>query len=141
MANKKSYQYMLSEIYRDIEYYKLRIASSNNLYERRHYERLLNNVIMRLNYWRNYYQDKLEINEKQISLTTKQLEEFNGANGKLAYVAVNGIIYDVSLEAAWGGGTHFNLYAGKDLTDQFEKCHGGSQEILDRLPQVGILQN
>ena len=141
MTNKKSNQSFLSEIYRDIEYYKKRIASSNNLYEKRHFERLLNNALVRLNYWRNYEQDKLRINEKQLSLTTKELAEFNGANGKPAYVAINGIIYDVSLEASWGGGTHFNLYSGKDLTDQFAKCHGGSQEILDRLPRVGILQD
>jgi predicted heme/steroid binding protein len=51
---------------------------------------------------------------------------------------VNDIVYDVSLESTWGGASHFGLLAGKDLTDQFNGCHGMSP-ILSKLPKVGIL--
>lgn len=74
--------------------------------------------------------------EKQFTLA--ELAQYDGSGGKPAYVAVNGIVYDVSNEATWGGGTHFGLYAGKDLTAQFGGCHG-MPVILAGLPKVGTL--
>lgn len=44
----------------------------------------------------------------------------------------------MSKELAWNGGKHFNLSAGKDLTEEFSACHGTSQ-ILSKLNKVGIL--
>jgi predicted heme/steroid binding protein len=70
--------------------------------------------------------------------TAEELSTFDGSNGKPAYVAVNDIVYDVSLESTWGGASHFGLHAGKDLTDQFKGCHGMSS-TLSKLPKVGIL--
>ncbi|MCJ7688253.1 MAG: hypothetical protein MUO60_02865 [Clostridiaceae bacterium] len=58
--------------------------------------------------------------------------------GKPAYVAVNGIVYAVSDIAKWSGAKHFGLTAGKDLSVQFESCHGVSS-ILAELPKVGVL--
>jgi len=72
--------------------------------------------------------------------TTEELSTYNGANGKPAYVAINGVVHDMSKETAWGGGTHFGLYAGKDLSTEFMECHQGVQLILNNLPQVGILK-
>jgi predicted heme/steroid binding protein len=71
--------------------------------------------------------------------TLSELAYNDGSMGKSAYVAVNGIVYDVSNEAAWGGASHFGLIAGKDLTSQFKGCHG-SESILAKLPKVGILK-
>ena len=68
--------------------------------------------------------------------TTEELSGFNGKNGNPAYVAVNGIVYDVTNSAAWGAATHFGLSAGNDLTAQFNSCHAG-QPILGKLPVVG----
>lgn len=48
------------------------------------------------------------------------------------------MVYDVSNEIAWSGGEHFNLIAGKDLTKEFNSCHGTSK-ILEKLNKVGIL--
>lgn len=66
----------------------------------------------------------------------QELAAYNGKNGMPAYVAVNGIVYDVTNNAAWGAATHFGLSAGNDLTAQFASCHSG-QPILQKLPQVG----
>lgn len=41
--------------------------------------------------------------------TLEELANFDGTNGKPAYVAVNGIVYDVTLSASWGGGSYFGL--------------------------------
>lgn len=71
--------------------------------------------------------------------TLEELAQYNGGGGMPAYVAVKGIVYDVSVQAAWGGGTHFGLTAGKDLTEEFNSCHGLAN-ILDKLPKVGVIK-
>jgi predicted heme/steroid binding protein len=76
---------------------------------------------------------------RQKQFTLAELAEFDGSGGKPAYVAVDGIVYDMSVNGAWGGGTHFGLYAGRDLTAQFGGCHSGST-ILEKLPKVGVLK-
>lgn len=82
--------------------------------------------------------DNVEESRQNI-FTPEQLAEYDGSNGRPAYVAVDGVVYDVSVQPAWGGGTHFSLYAGRDLTMQFANCHG-KMELLSRLPVVGIFQ-
>ena len=68
--------------------------------------------------------------------TETELSRYNGKDGNPAYVAVNGIVYDVTNNAAWGGATHFGLAAGTDVTSQFASCHAG-QPILSKLKVVG----
>ena len=68
--------------------------------------------------------------------TLEELSSYNGRNGNPAYVAVNGVVYDVTNNAAWGGATHFGLTAGTDVTSRFASCHAG-QPILSKLKVVG----
>jgi len=70
------------------------------------------------------------------TFTEAELSKYNGRDGNPAYVAVNGIVYDVTNNAAWGGATHFGLVAGTDVTSQFASCHAG-QPILSKLKVVG----
>lgn len=70
--------------------------------------------------------------------TIEELSRYDGSNGKPAYIAVNGIVYDVSKEPTWEGAEHFNMKAGTDLTEQFNSCHG-EVELLHNLPMVGML--
>ena len=70
------------------------------------------------------------------TFTEAELSRYNGRDGNPAYVAVNGIVYDVTNNAAWGGATHFGLVAGTDVTSQFASCHSG-QPILSKLEVVG----
>ena len=84
-------------------------------------------------------EDEKNINRQTMEFTLKELSNFDGISGRPAYVAINGIIYDVSNEATWGGASHFGLMAGKDLTAQFDSCHG-MISVLSRLPKVGILK-
>jgi membrane-associated progesterone receptor component len=75
----------------------------------------------------------------QRTFTIGELATFTGKNGKPAYVAVNGIVYDVTNNRAWAAATHFGLIAGKDYTQEFASCHAGQQSILATLPAVGRL--
>lgn len=74
----------------------------------------------------------------QTIFTQRELSKYDGKNGSPAYVAVNGIVYDVTNNAAWAAASHFGLMAGKDLTNEFASCHSG-QPILSKLKAVGKL--
>jgi predicted heme/steroid binding protein len=86
-------------------------------------------------FWSNRSTSTRRIKE----FTLSELSQYDGSKGKPAYVAVNGMVYDVSNEGAWASGTHFGLYAGKDLTQQFKSCHD-NQNILKNLPAIGMLK-
>lgn len=147
MNYNREYQMLLiSE--RNIRFYQQMMDTSNNSYEKSFYENLLN--VEKDRYYQLYYQYRFKKNisdneEYKIyksglrQFTIEELSQYDGSNGRPAYVAVNGIVYDVSLEATWGGGTHFGMYSGHDLTAQFNGCHGGRIEILEKLPQIGLL--
>lgn len=76
----------------------------------------------------------------QLELTVDELAAYNGKDGKSAYVAVKGVIYDVTNVAAWKDGMHKNgLTAGKDQTDMITKSPHG-EAVLAKLPVVGKLK-
>ena len=76
---------------------------------------------------------------QQKEFTLDELAQYDGSNGKPVYVAIDGIVYDLSKVSAWKDGKHFDgNTAGKDLTAQFKSCHGMS--TLKNLPKVGVLK-
>lgn len=71
--------------------------------------------------------------------TLEQLAQYDGKNGAPAYVAVNGVVYNVSNNRLWAGGNHFwGLSAGRDLSAEFASCHPGAM-VLSVLPVVGYM--
>lgn len=72
-------------------------------------------------------------------ITREELAYYDGMNGRPAYVAINGIVYDMSDAARWAGGIHFGLHAGQDLSEAFMGCHRGMTELLEQYPRAGIL--
>jgi len=70
-----------------------------------------------------------------MELTLDELAKYDGKNDNRAYIAVNGIIYDVTDVPEWANGDHNGYEAGKDLTDFFP--HETSR--LNRAVKVGIL--
>ena len=70
--------------------------------------------------------------------TAKELALHNGKDGKPAYVAYDGKVYDVSASFLWKDGNHQAFHkAGMDLTLALEEAPH-SAEVLKRFPVVGI---
>lgn len=72
------------------------------------------------------------------TFTVTQLSEFNGRNGKPAYVGYKGKVYDVTESSQWLDGDHLGHEAGQDLTDQMEIAPH-SDEVMERMKKVGNL--
>ncbi|NLV51364.1 MAG: hypothetical protein GXY20_11805 [Clostridiales bacterium] len=70
-------------------------------------------------------------------LTLEELAEYNGKDGNPAYIAVDGIIYDVSRNANWKNGEHNGYGAGKDVSEAIEKISPHGKSVLKKLPVVG----
>ncbi len=71
-------------------------------------------------------------------MTITELANFDGQDGRKAYVAVDSVIYDVTDVKAWKGGKHKGNKAGKDVTAKIAKApHGKS--TLKKLNKVGKL--
>lgn len=80
----------------------------------------------------------VEIGRLKVELTLEALKEFDGKDGRPAYVAVSGIIYDVTASSAWENGGHAGFQAGMDLTAEAEASPHGIT-VLDKVVQVGIV--
>jgi predicted heme/steroid binding protein len=71
--------------------------------------------------------------------TIKEVEEYNGKNGKPAYVAYQGKVYDLSQSGLWRSGEHMGMHhAGKDITEELELAPHG-KAVLERVKLVGVL--
>jgi predicted heme/steroid binding protein/uncharacterized membrane protein len=65
--------------------------------------------------------------------------QFDGKDGRPAYIAYKGIIYDVTKSRLWKNGSHLAKHAaGNDLTELLKTAPHGEDKILS-LPQVGKL--
>ncbi len=74
------------------------------------------------------------------TFTRLELSYFDGRNGRPAYVAVDGIVYDVSHSNHWKNGIHEDSHrAGVDLTAELQAAPHG-REVLQNISRVGILQ-
>lgn len=73
-------------------------------------------------------------------MTREELEKNDGRDGKPAYVAVSGVIYDVTLSPLWCGGNHEGVHqAGQDLTEEL-KSAPHVRAVVERFPVVGQLK-
>jgi len=74
-----------------------------------------------------------------LELTLDQLKQYNGKDGNPAYIAVDGVIYDVTNDRHWKSGTHEGYSAGKDLTDAIKGKSPHGTSVLEGVPVVGKL--
>ncbi len=74
------------------------------------------------------------------TFTLEQLAQYDGQNGHRAYIAVDGVVYDVTDVAVWDSKLHAGKFqAGKDYTRELaeQAPHGASK--LDQAKRVGTL--
>ncbi len=75
-----------------------------------------------------------------LSLTLEELAQYNGQDGMPAYVAIDGVIYDMSAIAPWAGGKHNGHIAGTDLTEDLKTRSPHGVRVLEILPKVGTIK-
>lgn len=74
-----------------------------------------------------------------LELTLEELAAFDGREGRKAYIAVSGNIYDVTNSPRWPNGSHNGYQAGQDLTEQILNVSPHGISTLDGVPLIGIL--
>ncbi|WP_084766835.1 cytochrome b5 domain-containing protein [Clostridium nigeriense] len=92
----------------------------------------------------NSYLDEVSFYNKKrenglIQLTENELALYNGENGMPAYIAVDGIIYDIGDVPQLKDKNHIGVKAGADYSEVFKKCHNGDKSILSKLKVVGLI--
>lgn len=74
-----------------------------------------------------------------LTFTLAELAKFDGLSGRKAYVAVDGIVYDVTNIPQWAMGKHFGYKAGNDLSKGILTSPHG-KGILSKAVIVGTLK-
>lgn len=87
--------------------------------------------------WKVKWED--EISKGKQDLTIEELHSFDGKEGRPAYIAYKGKIYDVSRSKLWKEGSHLKKHlAGHDLTDAIKTAPHSEDKLL-LMPIVGKL--
>lgn len=71
----------------------------------------------------------------------EDLAEFDGRDGRPAYVAVDGVVYDATGSALWREGNHVRAHnAGADLSREITMAPH-PKDRMERLPRVGVVKD
>lgn len=74
------------------------------------------------------------------TITRDELRKHDGSKAP-AWVAVNGIVYDVSKSFHWIHGKHQDKHwSGADLTEGIKDAPH-TEEVLNKFPKVGLLKD
>jgi len=74
------------------------------------------------------------------AFTLEELAEYDGLDGRDAYVAVDGDVYDVTASTRWIDGLHQGqVQAGQDLTEVLDQDAPHGREMLDNVPKIGYI--
>lgn len=72
-------------------------------------------------------------------ITPDQLSQFDGRDGRPAYIGYKGMIYDMSNSRLWKNGSHMvKHHAGSDMTGALPQAPHNEDKVL-AMPQVGML--
>lgn len=73
--------------------------------------------------------------------TEEELGEYDGKDGRPAYVAVDGVVYDITGSSQWSDGEHsvcnLDAVAGTDQTEELEQSPPRMRDYVESKPVVG----
>jgi predicted heme/steroid binding protein len=73
-------------------------------------------------------------------MTLAELAEHDGRDGRRAYIAVSGTIYDVTESPRWENGLHPpDHQAGQDLTEELSGAPH-VRAVIERFPVIGTIE-
>ena len=71
--------------------------------------------------------------------TVEELRNYDGKDGRPAFIAYKGKVYDVTDDFLWTGGDHQGEHAaGRDLTEEMALAPHGD-DVVERVKLVGVL--
>ena len=74
------------------------------------------------------------------TFTLEQLAQFDGQNGNKAYIAVDGVVYDVTDVAVWDHKQHAGKFtAGQDYSAELKSQAPHSASMLSQAKRIGVL--
>jgi predicted heme/steroid binding protein len=71
--------------------------------------------------------------------TRNQLALRNGQDKPQIWIALNGIIYDVTTSRLWRDGKHYEHWAGQDLTHELKDAPH-TENVFDKFKPIGRLK-
>lgn len=122
------------EKFEEINTLKDLMTSSNGEKEYNKYKNLLEKELSNI----DRYNRMLE-QDGTLTMNKEELRQYTGDNGSKKYVAVNGIIYDLTNAPQLDYAPHCQIVGGTDVTKMFNSCHGENYNLLENLPKVGVL--
>ena len=75
-----------------------------------------------------------------VNIKRENLNLYNGEEGMPAYIAVNGIVYDISESSEWKNGRFLGVKAGVDLSKELSNESGEVLKVLSRFKVVGVIK-
>ncbi len=75
----------------------------------------------------------------EVVFTMDEIAEYDGQDGRPAYIVVDGTVYDVSAVPQWSGGAHQGVAAGQDVTEALRTMSPHDDSILSRAREVGTV--
>ncbi len=82
-----------------------------------------------------------EVSTEERVFTLEELSTYDGKDGREAYIAVDGIVYDVTNVSKWKDGEHNKFKAGKDLTEEIKEISPHGISKLKNFTVVGRLKS
>ena len=76
--------------------------------------------------------------EEMRKFSISELSNFDGKDGKPAYIAYKGKVYDVTDSPQWLDGDHIGHAAGQDLTEEMDIAPHG-EDVMERMKVIGVL--
>ena len=81
----------------------------------------------------------VNLEDVQRKFTLEELKQYDGKQGRPAYIAYKGKVYDVTDNFLWVDGDHQGEHAaGKDLTEAMASAPH-DEENMERVKLIGIL--